>query len=271
MSELMNEPINESTSEPQEKVPFFLALATRVRSLLGILFAVPYTMIWSVLVIGIGAIGYDRLATKLIRLWSRILLAIFGIRVHCRGEENLPAQGGGIVVFNHQSLFDIPVLMSTTNKNIRFGAKIELFKIPFFGAAMRAVGTLPIARDNRTEVLRLYKESQSRFQRDILFVLAPEGTRQTDPVIGRFKKGPFIFALNGGVPVIPAVIKGAHRVLPKKSLSVNFGKWIRDIQVEYLAPVVPPPLAVPGAADGRESESLMSQVRATMVESYARL
>jgi 1-acyl-sn-glycerol-3-phosphate acyltransferase len=265
----MNDQMNDRMSEAEKKTPFLISIATHLRSFFGILFAIPYTIFWSLIVIGIGALGYDRAATALIPRWSRILLAIFGIRVHCRGEDHLPAKGGGIVVFNHQSLFDIPVLMSTTGKNIRFGAKIELFKIPFFGAAMRAGGTLPIARDNRSEVMKLYKESEARFARDILFVLAPEGTRQVEPEIGRFKKGPFIFALNGGVPVIPAVIKGAHHVLPKKSLGVNLGKWIRDTQVEYLAPVQPAKVTPP--AETREADALMNQVRALMVESYARL
>src|SRR5690606_17085370 len=110
-----------------------------------------------------------------------------------------------------------------TEKHIRFGAKIELFKIPFFGRAMRAVGTLPIARENRAGVFKIYKEAERQFSRDVIFVLAPEGTRQKEPRIGRFKKGPFIFAINARVPIIPAVLRGAHEVLPKKSLLVNVG------------------------------------------------
>lgn len=132
-----------------------VGLVTRVRSAFGIAFSIPYTILCSFFVISAGLLGLDRLATTFIRAWSGPLLWVFGIRVIGQGDENIPAKGGGIIVFNHQSLFDIPALTSSTPKKIRFGAKIELFKIPFFGAAMRAVGTLPIARNNRNEVLRI--------------------------------------------------------------------------------------------------------------------
>jgi 1-acyl-sn-glycerol-3-phosphate acyltransferase len=173
--------------------------------------------------------------------------------------------GGGILVFNHQSLFDIPVVISTTFKHIRFGAKIELFKVPFFGAAMRAAGTLPIARQNRNEVMRVYKEAEARFMRNTIFVLAPEGTRQKEPVLGRFKKGPFFFALSGGVPLIPVVIRGAHSVLPKQSLMVNVGRWTRKIHVEYLDPVITQGLGTAGVSE------LMNQVRDAMSDVYDRM
>jgi len=182
-------------------------------------------------------LGLQELTTRLIYWWANVVLWFFGIRRIASGEENLPASGGGIIVFNHQSHFDIPVMVSTTRKHIRFGAKIELFKIPLFGRAMRAVGTLPIARENRKEVLKTYSEASRRFEKDFLFVLAPEGTRQKEPVIGRFKKGPFLFAINAGVPIIPVVIRGAHSVMSKDSLNINLGRLRRTVYLQYLPAV----------------------------------
>lgn len=104
---------------------------------------------------------------------------------------------------------------------------------------MNSIGTLKIARDNRNEVLRIYREAASRFEQGILFVLAPEGTRQKEPRLGRFKKGPFVFALNADVPIIPAVIKGAFEVLPPSSVLINVGKWRRTIYVKFLEPIDP--------------------------------
>jgi 1-acyl-sn-glycerol-3-phosphate acyltransferase len=242
-----------------------ITVFSHVRSVIGILFVIPYTVFCSCFAIFSGALGMHNRATDLIRVWSIAILGVFGIKVAVRGEENLPAEGGGIVVFNHQSLFDIPVLVSSTGKRIRFGAKIELFKIPFFGAAMRAVGTLPIARENRAGVMKIYKEAEARFKENFIFVLAPEGTRQKQPAIGRFKKGPFMFATSGGVPIIPVVIKGANAVLPKQSLGVNLGRLSRTIYIEYLPPVDAKAFA------SQKIDELVETVRSAMVAKYAAL
>lgn len=238
---------------------------TKIRSFVVTVFAVPYTMLVSTLVIIAGLLGQVPLGTALARIWSRVLLALGGVRVAVRGASNVPAVGGGILVFNHQSHVDIPAIMVATDKHIRFGAKIELFKIPFFGAAMRAIGTLPIARDNRTEVLRIYREAQANFRKNILYVLAPEGTRQTEPRLGRFKKGPFLFAVNAQVPVVPVVIKGAFPIMAKNSLMVNVGRLTRTIHVEFL-----PPVATKGMA-AADIEGLVASVRASMADAYEKL
>lgn len=235
---------------------------SHVRSAFGAVFTVFFTLACAVFVITAGSLGLDRLATKLVQGWGDTLLFVFGIKVAVEGEENLPETGGAIIVFDHQSHFDIPVICSITDKNIRFGAKIELFKIPMFGAAMRAVGTLPIARENRSEVFRVYKEAEARFAKNFIFVLAPEGTRQSEPKIGRFKKGPFLFAVNAGVPIVPVVLKGAHAVLPKKSLGANLGAWSRTVHVRVLPPVDSKQFTT------TQLDAYVENVRTKMVEAY---
>ncbi len=238
---------------------------SHVRSIVGAAFNVPFTIACSLFVILSGFLNLQNIATQLMRGWATVVMFVFGIKIVFAGDQNLPDQDGGIIVFNHQSHFDIPAIMMTTTKNIRFGAKIELFKIPFFGAAMRKVGTLPIARDNRNEVLKIYREAEARLKENTIFVLAPEGTRQKEPVLGRFKKGPFLFAINAQVPIIPVVIKGAHAVLPKDSLGVNVGAWSRTIQLEYL-----PPFPTKGMRP-EDVGMLLDRVRERMDEAYQRL
>lgn len=210
---------------------------TYVRAAFGLVFNILSTLFFSAIVFTLGFLGRQRAATAAIHLWSWVSLSSFGIRLVVEGEENIPRTGGGIIVFNHQSHLDIPALTLATKQQLRFGAKIELFSIPVFGAAMNSIGTLKIARDNRNEVLRIYREASARFEQGILFVLAPEGTRQREPRIGRFKKGPFVFALHAGVPIVPAVIKGAFEVLPPSTVMINLGKWRRTIRVKFLEPI----------------------------------
>jgi 1-acyl-sn-glycerol-3-phosphate acyltransferase len=235
---------------------------TRIRSAIGLAFVVLWTVLYSVPVMISGLLKKHDLATALIHNWSQAILGVFGIGIRVRGEENIPGSGGGILVFNHQSHFDIPAIVASTRKRIRFGAKIELFSVPFFGIAMRAVGTLPITRDNRKEVFRIYKDAEERFRQGFLFVLAPEGTRQREPEIGRFKKGPFIFALNAQVPLIPVVIRGAHKVLKKNSLYVNIGTWHSVIDVQFLPPISTVGLKL------EDVDLLMEKTRGLMLDAY---
>lgn len=238
---------------------------TYIRAYMMAVVNVLATFVFSTLVFIFGFLDQQSVATWLIRGWASVLLGSFGVRVEVSGEENLPAQGGGILVFNHQSHLDIPAICRATHKQVRFGAKAELFKIPVFGPAMRAIGTLRITRDNRNEVLRIYKEASVRFAQNILFVLAPEGTRQREPRIGRFKKGPFVFAIGAGVPLIPVVIKGAYEVLPPDTVLVNLGKWRRTIRVQFL----------PAIASGTYTNETLDQFTQTthmkMTEAFAAL
>lgn len=173
-----------------------------------------------------------------IRLWGLTLLGLFNVKPLVYGLENLPEEGV-LFVFNHSSHFDILLVHAVTPKICRFGAKIELFRIPIFAQAMRAAGALPIARGNRAEVFKVYEEAEKRFTNGESFILAPEGTRQTEPQIGPFKTGPFIFAINAKVAIVPIVIEGAIDIMKKGSLLVNWGVWRKTVQIQYLPPVRP--------------------------------
>jgi 1-acyl-sn-glycerol-3-phosphate acyltransferase len=215
-----------------------IRVVTRLRAYIGAVVNILSTLFFSTVVLFAGLLNQQHLATWMIRGWARFLLWTFGVRIVVEGAENLPLRGGGILVFNHQSHLDIPTIVAAAaDAQIRFGAKIELFKIPVFGIALKSIGTLQIARDNRTEVLRIYREAAKRFEDNILFVLAPEGTRQHQAKLGRFKKGPFLFAMNAKVPLIPVVLKGAFEVLPPKRMMVNLDRWHRTIYVRFLPAV----------------------------------
>ncbi len=172
-------------------------------------------------------------------LWGKTILFLTGVRWELRGEKNLPPAGQGyLYLFNHTSYMDIIAMITGLPTIPRFGAKIELFRIPFLGPAIRALGNLPIARENRSQVLKLYKETEERAQKGECFALAPEGTRQSGGVLGRFKKGPFIFALGAGIPVVPLLIVGAEQIQPKGSFLMNVGHcWSRRLVLQILKPI----------------------------------
>ncbi len=156
-----------------------------------------------------------------------------GVRMNVKGWENIPKNRGFLLLFNHTSFFDIFIIHNLLPQ-LRFGAKIELFKIPMFGRAMRMVGVLPIARNNPEEVYKVYREAEPKMKAGQIYALAPEGTRQDGGAIGPFKAGPFIFAINTQAPIVPCVLRGAHHILPKHHVLPNWGCWQRTVEVEFL-------------------------------------
>ncbi|MGE3756278.1 MAG: lysophospholipid acyltransferase family protein, partial [Pseudobdellovibrionaceae bacterium] len=156
-----------------------------------------WVALWSIVVMAPRLFGNSRpirdFQNWALHFWGIVSCSVFRVKIRVHGKENLP-KAGGLVLFNHQSLIDIIILQYITGR-IKFGAKIELFKVPFFGPAMRLSGMLPIARDNVQDVIRVYKEAEARAAQGELFALAPEGTRQKVDQLGPFKSGPFIFAI----------------------------------------------------------------------------
>lgn len=172
---------------------------------------------------------------SVVRAFGKISCWMFGVDIQVEGIQNLP-RGGSVFLFNHTSFFDI-FAVAAAIPGIRFGAKIELFRIPVFGRAMSRVGILPIARQKKEEVFRVYKEAEERLRNGDRIALAPEGTRQAEEKLGQFKAGPFVFAISAQVPVVPIVIKNAANILSKDSYLPNLGNWSESVTVTVLPPI----------------------------------
>lgn len=238
-----------------------------LRGLLVTFYFVVHTMVTAVVVIFFASLkGGRRLADWGIgTLWVKPILWLSGTKLTVRGQENWPSGRGFLVTFNHTSWVDILVLAAGLPGVPRFGAKIELYSIPLFGRAMRNVGMLPIERHNRNKVLQLYREAGERAANGEFFALAPEGTRQADLSLGRFKQGPFLFAIGAQIPIVPVVIAGAREVMPKASWLLNPYCWRRQVLMEIL-----PPVDTAGLNE-EQVPRLQEQVRQAMDVVYTRL
>ncbi|AGH95309.1 lysophospholipid acyltransferase family protein [Pseudobdellovibrio exovorus] len=179
--------------------------------------------------------GNKKIDDALIGFWCRLCCWLSGVKVVVHGRQNIPDEGC-LFLFNHSSFFDIFALAGSL-PHLRFGAKAELFKIPIFSQAMRVVGTMPIARNNRDEVYKIYAEAKKRFANKEQFALSPEGGRFHGAKLSSFKAGPFVFAMSAGVPVVPTVIVGAYEALPKGSFLFNKDQLSRTIYIHILEPI----------------------------------
>jgi len=124
---------------------------------------------------------------------------------------------------------------------------------------------LPIDRRLREKVLQLYQAAIPRVAEGDAFALAPEGTRQPEHRLGKFKFGPFLFAIQAQMNIVPVVIAGAYDVLPKNSLWFNVGQWRRKIIMEILKPV-----ATRGLSEA-DIDSLQSAIHEDMHQTLERL
>jgi 1-acyl-sn-glycerol-3-phosphate acyltransferase len=177
---------------------------------------------------------YSRFNSCVIRIWAKIILLVAGVKLKIEGPENIVPEESYIVVANHQSLMDIPVLASGLPVPIRFIAKKELFKIPVLGWGMKAAGMLEIDRANQKQSFDTLKKAEQVVRHHHLSILAfPEGTRSDDGKVHNFKKGPFILAINTGLSIIPVSVSGTRNLIPKGKIQINPG----GVKIQIHAPV----------------------------------
>jgi 1-acyl-sn-glycerol-3-phosphate acyltransferase len=167
---------------------------------------------------------------RIARMWAKGILVVSRIKVRVNGLSNLEPSTSFIYMCNHQSNFDIPVLLAHIPNQFRWLAKAELFKIPFFGRAMRGAGYISIDRFNRESAFESLNEATAKMRDGVSVMIFPEGTRSRDGTIRPFKKGGFIMAVDAGVPIVPIIIRGTRSIMPKGSLRINPGDVYLDIK-----------------------------------------
>lgn len=243
----------------------FIVFLTVIRGLIAIPLLTIITGFYSAKVLLTAILTSDRVKQQIpVRHWGKLCCAVLNVEVVLKGEENL-SEKGVLFVFNHTSLYDILAAFAAIKKTFRFGAKIELFKVPLFGRAMTRIGILPIMRHNRQEVFKVYEAAKKRFRNGESFFLAPEGTRMKTTEIGPFKSGPFIFAIEAQAPIVPVVIKGAYEIAPKKKILMGVGRWKPVIYIQFL-----PEVSVDGLSI-ENREELKAQIREDMIKTYKSL
>lgn len=163
--------------------------------------------------------------------WTRLLVRAGGVRIVLHDAHRLD-EGARVYASNHVSWYDVFVLASVI-PHYKFVAKAELFRIPIFGPSARAVGTIPIERENRKAAFHAYAEAARRIQGGASVIVFPEGTRGSDYPLRPFKKGPFVLAIASQVPVVPVVVHGTIAVQPRGSWLIHGG----TVHVHFLEPV----------------------------------
>lgn len=174
------------------------------------------------------------------RAISRAYFALAGFPVSVRGLENLPA-GACVIVANHASYLDGPLLFTCLPPRFGFVIKKEASRVPLLGLLLARLDHHFVERRNRHEgasdarrILRVIVQGES-------VAFFPEGTFQRERGLARFHSGAFAAAVRAGVPVAPVAIHGTRRVLGAGTVVPRWGR----IEVEVLEALQVPA----GAAD----------------------
>lgn len=237
----------------------------------------------------LGAIGFNVLQWSSFGLWSFFWMSAAILRGRLPpGDPNIPlswarrffspgvifltrcnlVQHPGFVpvpgepyiyMMNHQSMLDIVVAFVAIPRNFRFIAKKSLKPIPFLGWYMSATGMVFIDRKNRQAAVRSLDEACQSIRSGISILVYPEGTRSRDGHILPFKKGPFMMAIQAGVPIVPVAIEGGSRILGPDSARLYPG----TVHCKLGEPI---PTAGLGFAD---RDALMKRVRDALIDLQA--
>ncbi|MEW6184946.1 MAG: lysophospholipid acyltransferase family protein [Thermodesulfobacteriota bacterium] len=189
-------------------------------------------------------------------LWATLLLVISGVRVRSNSSEGIVDGQSYIFAANHQSAFDILVLLVKLPIQFRWLAKDSLFKVPLFGWAMKRTGYIPINRSQAKQAYQSLLLAASKVREGTSIVIFPEGTRQNKETLGAFKKGGFVLAIKSQKPIIPVSIIGSAKVLTKDGFWITPGE-IRVVQGQ--------PIPTEGLQN-KDAEKLMQKVREAIEE-----
>jgi len=155
-------------------------------------------------------------------------------RFRAWGVENVPREGGALLVANHQSFLDPPAVGLALSRVVHYVARASLFRFPFLGWLLREQRAIPIERGAGD--LAAIRAAVDVLRRGGLLALFPEGTRSRDGSVGAFQPGFAVVAARARAPVVPVAIDGAFEAWPRWRRVPCWGR----VRVMYGDPVPPP-------------------------------
>lgn len=176
---------------------------------------------------------FNTLPNYLVGWLARAMLTINpGWEITINGADASKIQQPTLVVANHQSFLDMPLLYLLP-WNMKWVAKKSLFQIPIFGWMIYMTGHIGIDRKNRASVKKLDKLVQP-IQEGIPGMIFPEGTRSPSGQLKTFKNGAFTLARRYNFNVLPIVIEGSGSAMPAGSWKI---KPLQDFSINVLDPI----------------------------------
>lgn len=159
-----------------------------------------------------------------VQLWASRVLKSTKANIKVYGLENLPKDGAMLFVSNHQSNFDIPLLLSLIPVPKGFIAKKELGKVPFISRWMKEINCLFMDREDMKQSMQIIIDGIKILKSGYSMVVFPEGTRSKGGPVGEFKAGSFKLATKAKVPVVPITIDGTYKLFEGNKNRIGYKK-----------------------------------------------
>ena len=137
--------------------------------------------------------------------------------VSIAGRENIDHRKAYVIVCNHQSLLDIPVIFRLFLP-FKWVAKSSLFKIPMIGWNIWLNRSVKIERGNVRSQRKMLVNCARHIRNGSSVMIFPEGTRSRNGILRKFKEGAFLIALQEKTDIVPMVINDSYKALPEKGI-----------------------------------------------------
>lgn len=158
---------------------------------------------------------------KITHLWGKFILKAAGAKVNVIGLENLPENQTVLFVSNHESNFDIPLLLGNIDIPKGFIAKKELEKWPIINTWMKYLNCIFMDRQNLRKSAESIVEGISLLKSGYSMVIFPSGTRSRGKSIDKFKNGSFKLATKSKCPIVPITINGTYKLLEENNNKIK--------------------------------------------------
>lgn len=195
---------------------------------------------------------------KVTHSWGKFVIRVSGAKVNVIGSENLPKDKTVLFVSNHQSNFDIPLLLSTIDIPKGFIAKKELESWPFISTWMKYINCIFMDRNNLRKSAEAIVDGIKLLKSGYSMVIFPEGTRSKGKPVNEFKGGSFKLATKSKCPIVPLTINGTYKLL-----EANNNK-IKGAEIEL---VIHPPIET-SSLSKEELENLPEYVHSIISSKY---
>lgn len=187
----------------------------------------PFLALWTFLnFLGVALVApfSPRIASRVFGgQWGRGLLRAVPCRLTVTGRENIDPGASYVVVANHLSLMDIPLLYGWLPLDLKWVMKKEVRRIPLIGPGTAMLGHVFLDRSNREAAIGELRRLEHNLQPGTSILFFPEGTRSRSGQMQAFKLGAFHMARDLRLPILPLTIRGSDRVLTPDGMDLHPG------------------------------------------------
>lgn len=171
----------------------------------------------------------------------KLLFKVLFVKVKVEGNTDFDKNKTYLLMSNHVSLFDVPLLKAYVPIYFKGVEAHHQFKWPFYGWLITRLGAIPIERENIFASMRSMKKANSILSQGTSIAILPEGGRTLTGEMRPFKMMPFMLAKKAGLDIVPIGLSGLYKLKSKGSwhitpsvITIRFGKLITNEEVNDL-------------------------------------